>query len=103
MTDLNDLLRKAARHKMTPEEAQTQRESWVRGIVTPWNALIALAPDMARLCIEQADRIEELEAKLTKEKQKIEQLRSRLEWVRTQEETPAFISLIVADTLKGET
>ena len=105
MTDLNDLLRKAARHKMTPEEAQTQRESWVRGIVTPWNilsresvkvrdsnggtiasmghltrphqgprrsfdevkcnaALIALAPDMARLCIEQADRIEELEAKL---------------------------------------
>ena len=36
---------------------------WVPGNAADWQ-LIALAPDMARMCIEQADRIEELEAKL---------------------------------------
>jgi len=62
---------------------------------------VALNPHGAWLTIqclesqrdESADRIEELEAKL-------EKAAARLEWVRTQEETPPFISLLVASTLK---
>lgn len=29
--ELTELLRKAAQHKMTPEEIEAQRQSWVRG------------------------------------------------------------------------
>ena len=35
MEDLKDLLRKAAQHRMTPEEIEAQRQSWVRGMTTP--------------------------------------------------------------------
>lgn len=33
--ELLDLLRKAARHKMTPEEIEAQRASFVRAFTTP--------------------------------------------------------------------
>ena len=33
--DLESLLRKAARRKMTREEIEAQRQSWVRGMTTP--------------------------------------------------------------------
>lgn len=35
MPTLDELIEIAKRHKMTPEEIEAQRQSWVRGMTTP--------------------------------------------------------------------
>ena len=56
--ELENLLRKAAQRKMTPEEYEAQRQSWVRGMTQPCEHGVVdfeQCPD----CRAQADKQED--------------------------------------------